>query len=197
MTALGPTVRTMPIGSIAVGVAFGSAFVAVAALPAVTQPVSIAMAGAVITASLAGFALEDSAAATLEPSPTTLRHRRAVRLFIAGNALLLALLLDTVLLQSRADGASGQLIHRAVALAAIATTSVAASAIAARYEIDRRGGAVGVMAASVMVLVLEPLSTRWPQGFPSVLFDAPSNGRWWWVLLAAAAVVAWCSRDPA
>lgn len=138
-----------------------------------------------------GYAVDDSAAATLAASPTSLPRRRGLRAVTVVAVLLTGWLV--ALTVARAGGAHPGLADLGAQLTAAAALSVALAGVA-----GRRGHAApgfGSMAGAVLLVVLIG-ALAWRLTFlPTVA--GPHGARWWWVTAAAAAVAARSWRDPA
>ena len=193
---LAPTVRAMSFGSLVTGVAAGSAMVALSVSPIVNDPRLGVLIAMILTGSAAAFAHDDTAAATLAPSPTALPRRHGFRLLIAAMVVSIGWGIDLIMLRPT-NGGGRLATDGTVAVAAIAASAVAAAMIAAGRGAHTRGGAEGATAAAVMVIVFEMLAMRWSDVVPSIS-NGQSAGRGWLVVFAAAgAVIVWYSRDPA
>ncbi|MEY2420500.1 MAG: hypothetical protein QOI95_567 [Acidimicrobiaceae bacterium] len=194
--AVRPTMRAMPLATIVGGAACGAVPLVVARAFWTDASALFVLFAVALIAAAAGFAFDDSAAVTLESSPTTIGRRRGLRIAITASVLATAWGCDLFALR-RGDVDSALVFNRfTLALCALAASAVAIAAAVNRHEVDQQGGAVGATSAALMVAAAEFFSARWPTQFPSVINDGAPNQRWWWLLAAAIAVIAWCNRDP-
>jgi hypothetical protein len=184
--------RTVPPAVVGVG--------AVALLPSVVVALvggsdftGALLAASVIAGAGAGYAVDDPAARTLAPSPTTLALRRALRT-VAVIAILLSAWTGAQLVAA-AGGSPAPAVDAAGAeLAASAALSLALASLG-RPDTPRASGSGAAGGAILAMATISSLAWRWP-ALPSIE-DLSRPERWWWVAVAALAVVAWSWRDPA
>lgn len=154
--------------------------------------------GALVAVSLvagagAAYAIDDPAAVTLEPSPTTLAARRLLRAILIA-VLLLAAWLGALLIAATFGDRPASLGDRATELVATAALS---AAIASRAKTDApvtsgHGAAAGAFLA---MLVIGSLSQRW--AVLPMIGGGLHHDRWWSVTGAGLCAAAWSSRDRA
>ena len=147
-----------------------------------------------ITALGAAFALDDTAAVTLAPSPTSLLARRAVRLALAlGSAI--TVIAAAALILGAAGGAPGVPFERVV-LEGMGVLLLAMALSAARGGDEGASALAGALVAAVVI------QQRWPAW--SLFPMAPGAPGWsgagaaWAALIASSVtvlIVLW--RDPA
>lgn len=167
------------------------------ALLATSRPESLdlrlALSGALV-ASSCGFLLDDPAAATAEPMPTTLRTRRVQRITLA--AVPLGLWWTAALTLMTARAGELPLTGRTLLFAALATSALAASAIATRQG-DRNSGGVAGAVTALLVFASTLLPDRTWLPLPPAP-DAPDATLQLTLVLLATLTVLWfASADPA
>lgn len=152
----------------------------------------------------AAFALEDPAASTLAPSPTSLLARQALHL---GLLLVTLAALWTALIVVASVLAGVALSALPVGAATLEAVAMLALALAVTAAVSRTGdGRGGVAGSSTLLLaVLAALvgQQQWPAHLTLFPFDpsdpawALAHARWVWVLIGAVVVLAAASSDPA
>lgn len=177
----------------------------VVALAAVVPAVLVAVAGghdfdgallaaSVIAGAGAGYALDDDAAVTLAPSPTSLARRRALRAVPVAAVLGLAWV-SALALAALAGAPSRPPV--AVLAAELAASAGVAGALASAGRTDGpvSPGAGAAAGALLLMVGIAGMAMRvaWLPSFGG----GADHGRWWWVAAAGAAATAWSSRDPA
>lgn len=153
----------------------------------------------------AAFALDDRAADTLAPSPTTLLARRGLRLalVVAAAALLWAALTAAAGLAAPAGGGSLPAAGPTLEAAALLAFTLAAAVVAGRWAPHGLGGIAGGPALTLAVLGAYFAQMRWPRHLTVFAFGpgdpawAAAHRRWALVLAVALAVLAVESLDPA
>lgn len=194
LRAARPTARSMACGPLA------GAAVAVAVLVAAQRPwdghglsLGFTRLAIAVAALGAAFALDDTAAVTLAPSPTSLLARRAVRLALALAGAVTVIVAASVVLGA-AGGAAAVPFDR-VALEATGVLLLAMALSAAR------GGDEGAFTLAGALLAAVVIQQRWPAW--SLFPPAPGAPGWSgagaaWAALGASSAVAllvlW--RDP-
>lgn len=188
--AVFPTLRATPLVPAAAACLLGC----VPLLITSGQILGLLVATTVITTFGVGYALDDTAAATLEASPTTLATRRALRV-----CLLLAVLTTGTALQLAV--AAHQAGHHPLPIgpwllqdAAFVAVTLLVSAVAQRLLAERTGGPAAAPTGLLLLLIVGTLAQFRPWITP--IPGAPHWQRWGYVLAAAAAVLVALSRDP-
>jgi len=149
------------------------------------------LASTVIAAASLAYAAEDDAAVLLASSPTTLVHRRLVRLGVALGIVLVGWTLAASLALGRTPVVTRQLGALGVTTAG---ASLAIGTSATRRDLAQPGfgGAIGGLTV-VLLVAGGALSVRW---LPAI--DDPSAWLRWLALGAAGwGIAAWETRDPA
>ena len=144
----------------------------------------------------AGFALDDPAAETLAPSPTSLQRRHGVRVVGVVTATALAALVLGSVARPSGVGETGALVAMAAGLQGL---NLGVSAMAGRFSGWRHGGLVSspvvlmlVIASSMLPPVWRPLPTGdIPGGWPAIWT------RWTLACLCGFLLLAHSCRDPA
>lgn len=196
LRAVRPTARSMAWGPL------GAGAVAIAVLVLVHRPwhghgLSLGLARVVVVLAALGaaFALDDAAAVTLAPSPTSLLARRAVRLALALAGAIGVIVVASLVVVALGGAAGGVPLGR-VALEA-AGVLLLAMVLSAGL-----GGDAGAFTLAAGLLGAMAVQQRWPSW--SLLPMAPGAPGWagagvaWafvTVTSAAALLVLW--RDPA
>lgn len=168
-----------------------------------TSLASLRLAALLLSAG-AAFALDDPAASTLAPSPTSPLARQALRLGVL-LATLAALWTALVVVASVLAGvAPSALPVGAVTLEASAMLAFALAVTAAAHRTtDGRGGVAGSSALLLAMLAALIGQQRWPRHLTLFPFDASdpawalAHVRWAGVLVVAVVVLAAASSDPA
>lgn len=188
------TAKTLPLSALAAGtLAALPGLIAVAA--GGSDLTGAVVATTLVLGSLAGLAVDDPAATTLEPSPTTLLARRGRRLALLLGGIALAGAASAALVALAHDGPPISLLARLREGMAAAALAAAVSCGIARQTGERRPGSVGVFAGLLGTLLISALAFR-VRGLPSVNAEVDA-ARWWWVTGAGWALALWWSRDPA
>lgn len=144
----------------------------------------------------AGFALDDPAAETLAPSPTSLRRRHSVR--VVGIALATALL--TLVLGSLAHPAgTGEAAALEAMTAGLLGLNLGVAGVAGRLTGWRHGGPVSSPVVLILVIVSSMLPPAWR---PLPTGDIPGGWtaiwtRWTLACLLGLLLLAHACRDPA
>ena len=143
----------------------------------------------------AGFAMDDPAAETFGPSPTTLRRRHGVR--VAGIALATALAALTLGSLARPSGAgeTGALVAMTAGLLGL---NLGVSGMAGRLSGWRHGGLVSSPVVLILVISSSMLPPAWrplptgdiPGGWPAIWT------RWTLACLLGLLLLARACRDP-
>lgn len=153
----------------------------------------------------AAFALDDQAADTLAPSPTTLLARRGVRLavVVAGAGLLWAALIAVAGVAAPAGQGPIPAAAATIEAAALVAFTLTSAVVACRWAPHGLGGIAGGPALTLAVLAAYLGQMRWPRHL-TVFPLGPGDPNWeaahrrWWVVLAVAlAVMVAESLDPA
>jgi hypothetical protein len=190
--AVVPTLRSTPLVPVAVTCLLGCVPLLIATRP--NQLIGALAATTVVSSFGVGFALDDTAAATLEASPSTWLARRALRV-----CLLLALLVIGCGLQL-AVAALGAGVHGLpigawlVQDAAFIAATLMVSAAAQLLLVERTGGAAAAPTGLLLLFTVGALAHVRP--WLSPIPGAPHWDRWSYVLAAATAALVALSRDP-
>lgn len=194
LRAARPTARSMACGPLA-GAAVAVAVLVVAQRPWDGHGLSLGFSRILVAVAALGaaFTLDDTAAATLAPSPTSLLARRAVRLALALAGAVTVIAAASLVLGA-AGGASAVPFDR-VALEGTGVLLLAMALSAAR------GGDEGAFTLAGALLAAVVIQQRWPAW--SLFPTAPGAPGWSgaaaaWAALAAssAAALVVLSRDP-
>ena len=151
--------------------------------------------GTLATAVGAAFVLDDPAAATLVPVPVTLRRRTALRLMLAG-------LLLTLTLVGLATLAWERLAHLEMTgqAAGLTLVAIAGSVLAGRLAGWQRPGVAGAATVTALVaadaLGFLPGETLFTGGAP-VTYATATLVTWTGLATCALVVTAWATSDPA
>lgn len=164
----------------------------VAALRGRSDFVGAVEAAAIFAGAALGFAVDDPAALTLEPSPTTLVERRLARL-VPSVALVAVVVGALAWLASRWSAVPLPLGFIAVELCAAAGGSLAIAA-AARTDGPVLSGLGGALGALLLLGLVTSLATRY-SGLP-MINQREFHDRWWWLAALGAAAAVWGSLDP-
>lgn len=194
LLAWGPATRGLPLPTIA-------GLLALTSLPTIANLASggrdftgSLVAGAVLGAAAAGFAVEDPAGETISASPTSLARRRALRLaslVVLTGTTWAALVFLTA---TRGSVPASTLGERAAEAAAVAGIALAAAGWAHRREAV--GAALaGALGGGLSVLLLTALAQRF-DGLPA-LMTTRHHDRWWLVAAGAWVLAFRTWRDPA
>lgn len=188
------TVRSLPPSALAGVLLAGVPAVATAAFGGTDLAGSVVALG-LVAGALAGFAVDDPAAAVLEASPTPLVVRRlhhliALLVFVAVVVVAVVALVAVV-----HEGPPISLLARTREGLAAAGLAAAAAAWLARRTGERRPGSVGVIAGLLGPLFVSALAFR-VKGLPAVSIPQDAS-RWWWVAVVGWMTALWWSRDPA
>jgi hypothetical protein len=142
-----------------------------------------------------GFALDDPAAETVAPSPTTLGRRRLIRIAVAGAIAVTAWgMIATAVATSKTQHFPAY--DLGIELAALGAIGLATSAL-----VHRRTGSPGGPTAALVVLVgpafMYGVVFRDVRFFPSLVPGQDLRERWVWLALLAGGSLLITSRDPA
>lgn len=143
----------------------------------------------------AGFALDDPAAESLAPSPTTLRRRHGVRVAFITLATALATLVLGSLAHPSGVGETGALVAMTAGLLGL---NLGASGVAGRLSEWRHGGLVSSPVVLILVIASSTLPPAWrplptgdiPGGWPAIWT------RWTLACLLGLLLLGHSCRDP-
>lgn len=147
-----------------------------------------------LVASSCGFLLDDPAATTAEPTPTTLRARRSQRLTLA--ALSLGLWWTAALTFVTARTGAMPLAGRTLLFTNLAASALTASAIATRHG-DRNSGGVAGAVTALLVFASTFLPRRTWLPLPPAPDDPNATLELAFLLLAMLIAPWFASTDPA
>ncbi|HEX9466860.1 MAG TPA: hypothetical protein VGA11_00485 [Acidimicrobiia bacterium] len=190
--AIVPTVRATPLGPVVAACLLGCTPLLIASG---RDGISGALvATIVITTFGVGFVLDDTAAATLEASPTTLLTRRALRVWLLLVVLSIGTTLQLVVAAREAGHEPLPIGAWLLEYAAFVAVTLVVSAAAQLLLPERAGGAAAAPTGLLMLLTVGAL--MWLRPWLTPIPSGPHSERWAYVLAAAAAVLIALSRDP-
>ena len=190
-----PTVRATALGPVACGTVAAAVLVGTQASRH-GQSLSIAYAVAVVVSTAGiGFALDDRAAATLAPSPTTLRARRLLRAALALSIIGVGWLLLAAWVVARRGADAVPIVDLMLELGTVATLGLAAAAVALRRNTD--GGPTAAATVLIAPALVSALRAGWLGWLPMLVPHSPHHDRWSWLLVGAVVVFTMASRDAA
>lgn len=190
--AIVPTLRATPLGPAAAACLLGCAPLLAASRP--DQIAGLLVATTVITTFGVGFALDDTAAATIEASPTTLLTRRALRVCLLLAVLIVGSALQLAVAAHEAGTSPLPIGEWLLQHAAFVAVTLAVSAAAQLLLSEHAGGAAAAPTGLLVLLTVGTLTRLQPWLEP--IPGGPHSERWGFVLAAAAAVLLALSRDP-
>jgi hypothetical protein len=189
--------RSTPLMKVAAGPAIALAFLGVTWQLDAGDWLGPALLAALLTAVGAGFALDDPAANTLGPSPTSLRTRRCASAGLAGIVLAIGWSAQLVVLEAVAPELQPRFGGLTLEACAFVLIALAISVRSSEAHGEPVGGAFSAMALPGVVGLLFSLSQspldRYPIPNP---MPGENTSRWWWVIASCAALLVWCTRDP-
>jgi hypothetical protein len=197
-SSLSPTLHATPVLMVLAGPALALVVLSSVWWTDVSDVTVPLVVSSLLMACTLGYALDDPAAQTVDPSPVPLLVRRVMAvgpLTLCGGLAWWA----AVALVRQSEPVAQVLFDR-VALEALAFAmwTLALSAFGAAKVGSTSGGTTGMLGLVSIVALLfsvgQVVPPDWP--LPSLQPD-PHTGRWWWVVAAATIVFVWYSRDPA
>ena len=142
-----------------------------------------------------GFALDDAARETVAASPTSLAHRRSIRVVISSVIIAAAWLVIAVTVTTTQGWRQFPLSDIAMEVAALGAIGLAVSSV-----VQRRTNGFGGPTAAMVVLIgpafLSGVVFREVRVFPSLVPGRELRERWVWLGCAAVVLLALSSRDP-
>jgi hypothetical protein len=188
-----PTLRLAHLGWVAMALVAGCLPVAVTVGRGGSDPRIGLVIACVVAGAVAGFAVDDTAAEALGPSPVGAPARLVLRL-AAVSTLVAAAMALMVIFVWVGPGLPRDLPDRVPEALTAAAAALSVGLVATRRG-ERSVGPLAVMSGAVVTALVGALAMRWPAVLPAFA-AGPQHSRWWWLAALGAAIALHAGRDP-